>query len=200
MGKKNVEGTYMELKIPVGVSNRHIHLSPEHLAYLFGEGFQLTVMKALSQPGQFAANETVIVRGPKGEQKMRILGPVRGASQVEISITDSFILGVPAVIRMSGDIEGTPGITVIGPKGELQLEKGVIVAKRHVHFSPQDAERFGVKDKEKIRLRTTGERSLIFDEVIARVSPSYALDFHVDIDEANAAGLKNGDVVELVRE
>lgn len=188
----------MPRKIPVGVSNRHIHLSPEHLAYLFGEGFELTVMKPLSQPGQFAANETVIVRGPKGEQRLRILGPTRGESQVEISITDSYALGVPPVIRLSGDIEGTPGITVIGPKGELQLDKGVIVAKRHVHFSLEDAKEFGVTDMQKIRLRTTGERSLIFDEVIARVSSSYALDFHVDIDEANAAGLKNGDTVELV--
>lgn len=188
----------MKKEIPVGVSNRHIHLSAQHLALLFGEGFELTVMKPLSQPGQFAANETVIVRGPKGEQKLRILGPTRGESQVEISITDSFLLGVTPVIRMSGEIEGTPGITVVGPKGELQLEKGVIVAKRHVHFSPEEAKEFGVTDKQKIRMRTKGERSLIFDEVIARVSPQYALDFHIDIDEANAAGLKNGDTVELL--
>jgi putative phosphotransacetylase len=191
----------MSLLIPVGVSNRHIHLSREHLNLLFGEGYELTEMKPLSQPGQFAANETVMIKGPKGElPKVRILGPVRGKTQIEISKTDCFILGIDAPVRMSGDIEGTPGLLVIGPKGQVQLEQGVIIAKRHVHFSPADAVRFGVVDKQKIRLKTRGERSLIFDEVIARVHPEYALDCHLDTDEANAAGLKNGDYVELLKE
>jgi putative phosphotransacetylase len=191
----------MSLLIPVGVSNRHIHLSREHVNILFGEGYELTELKPLSQPGQFAANETVIIKGPKGEfPKVRILGPVRGKTQIEISKTDSFILGIDAPVRMSGDIEGSPGLLVIGPKGQVQLEQGVIIAKRHVHFSPTEAERFGVVDKQKIRLKTIGERSLIFDEVIARVHPEYALDCHLDTDEANAAGLKNGDYVELLKE
>lgn len=191
----------MSKKIPVGVSNRHIHLSPQHLTQLFGKDYELTVLRPLSQPGQFAAKETVTIKGPKGEiANVRILGPVRGETQVEISRTDSYILGVEAPVRMSGDIAGTPGLTVIGPNGEIHLEKGTIIAKRHVHFSPEEAELFGVKDGEKIRLRTVGERSLIFDEVIARVHRNFALDFHVDTDEANAAGLRTGDYVALVEE
>jgi len=191
----------MSKKIPVGVSNRHIHLSPQHLTQLFGKDYQLTVLRPLSQPGQFAAKETVTIKGPKGEiSNVRILGPVRGETQVEISRTDSYILGVEAPVRMSGDIAGTPGLTVIGPNGEIHLDKGTIIAKRHVHFSPEEAELFGVKDGEKICLRTAGERSLIFDEVIARVHRNFALDFHVDTDEANAAGLRTGDYVEVVED
>jgi putative phosphotransacetylase len=191
----------MSKKIPVGVSNRHIHLSPQHLTQLFGKDYELTVLRPLSQPGQFAAKETVTIKGPKGEiSNVRILGPVRGETQVEISRTDSYILGVEAPVRMSGDIAGTPGLTVIGPNGEIHLDKGTIIAKRHVHFSPEEAELFGVKDGEKIRLRTAGERSLIFDEVIARVHRNFALDFHVDTDEANAAGLRTGDYVEVVED
>jgi putative phosphotransacetylase len=191
----------MSKKIPVGVSNRHIHLSPQHLTQLFGKDYELTVLRPLSQPGQFAAKETVTIKGPKGEiSNVRILGPVRGETQVEISRTDSYILGVEAPVRMSGEIAGTPGLTVIGPNGEIHLDKGTIIAKRHVHFSPEEAELFGVKDGEKIRLRTAGERSLIFDEVIARVHRNFALDFHVDTDEANAAGLRTGDYVEVVED
>lgn len=191
----------MDYRIPVGVSNRHIHLSEEDLARLFGENYQLEVLKPLSQPGQFAAKETVTIQGPKNSiEKVRILGPVRGMTQVEVSRTDCYFLGIDAPVRMSGDIEGTPGIIIIGPKGKIEIPKGVIVAKRHVHFSPEEAERFGVKDKQKIRLRVPGERGLIFDEVIARVHPNFRLDCHLDTDEANAAGLKNGDFVELVRD
>lgn len=185
--------------IPVGVSNRHIHLSEEHLERLFGKNFQLSILKPLSQPGQFAANETVTIKGPKGEiRNVRILGPVRGNTQVEVSKTDTFILGVQAPVRMSGDIEGTPGITVIGPLGEVTIDKGVIVAKRHIHFSPKDAEEFGVVDQQKVKIKSIGDRSLIFDEVIVRVHPSFALDCHIDTDEANAAGLSSGDLVELI--
>jgi putative phosphotransacetylase len=166
---------------------------------LFGEGFELSVLKPLSQPGQFAAHETVTIVGPKGEiRNVRILGPVRGETQVEISRTDSFFLGIDAPVRMSGDIEGTPGIRVVGPNGEVELIKGVIVAKRHIHFSPADAEKYGVKDRQKVRVKSLGERSLIFDEVIARVHPSFALDCHLDTDEANGAGIKNGGEVELL--
>lgn len=187
--------------IPVGVSNRHIHLSPQHLTDLFGEGFELTVLKPLSQPGQFAANETVVIRGPKGElRNVRILGPVRGDTQVEISKTDTYTLGVPAPVRMSGNIENTPGLTVIGPKGEVTISKGVIIAKRHIHFSPADAEMYGVVDQQKVKIKSSGERSVIFDEVIARVHATYALDCHIDMDEANAAGIASGDQVELLLE
>lgn len=189
----------MGIQIPVGVSNRHIHVTQETLNALFGEGHQLTSTKPLTQPGEFAAEETVNVRGPKGEiKKVRILGPVRKITQLEISKTDSFALGVQAPVRMSGDIEGTPGVTLIGPNGELTIEKGVIVAKRHVHLHPTDAEHLGLKNKDIVMLKTTGERELIFGDVVARVHESFALDFHLDTDEANAAGLKTGDKVELV--
>lgn len=189
----------MNRLIPVGVSNRHIHLSMEHLNALFGDGFQLTELKPLSQPGQFAANEVVTIKGPKGElRNVRILGPVRGDTQVEISKTDTYVLGVYAPVRMSGDIEGTPGLTVIGPKGEVTIDKGVIIAKRHIHFSPEDALQYGVVDKQKVKIKSLGERSLIFDEVIARVHPTFALDCHIDTDEANAAGITSGDRVELI--
>jgi putative phosphotransacetylase len=185
--------------IPVGVSNRHIHLSQEHLAQLFGPQFELTVLKGLSQPGQFAANETVTVEGPKGTiENVRILGPARSMTQLEISKTDSFKLGINAPVRLSGDIEGTPGIIIHGPKGTITVDKGVIIAKRHIHMTPSDAEKFGVKDNQVVKVKTFGERALIFDEVVVRVNEKFALDMHIDTDEANAAGLKTGDHVELL--
>ncbi|MFT9846938.1 phosphate propanoyltransferase [Aneurinibacillus sp. REN35] len=185
--------------VPVGVSNRHIHLSQKDVEALFGAGYELTPMKALSQPGEFAAEETVTVIGPKHEiHHVRILGPIRARTQVEISRSDSFVLGVKAPIRMSGDLAGTPGITLAGPAGEVKLEEGVIVAQRHIHMTPQDAERFGVKDKDVVQVKTMGERPLIFDKVMVRVHASYGLDFHVDTDEANAAGLQTGDLVEIL--
>jgi putative phosphotransacetylase len=185
--------------IPIGVSNRHIHLSREHLTQLFGEGVELTVLKELSQPGQFAANETVTVEGPKGKiENVRILGPARSMTQLEISKTDSFKLGVNPAVRLSGDIEGTPGIAIHGPKGTITVDKGVIIAKRHIHMTPDDAEKFGVKDGQVVKVKTSGERALMFDEVVVRVNENFALDMHIDTDEANAAGLKTGDKVEFV--
>lgn len=188
----------MSIKIPVGVSNRHLHVTQEVLDALFGENYQLTPMKHLSQPGEFAAEETVTVRGPKGEIKnVRILGPVRKITQLEVSKTDSYKLGVAAPVRLSGNIQGTPGITLIGPKGEITIAEGVIVAKRHLHLHPRDAERLGIKNNDIIMLKTFGDRSLIFDDVVARVDEHFSLDFHIDTDEANAANLKTGDTVEL---
>ncbi|GGA39074.1 phosphate propanoyltransferase [Paenibacillus physcomitrellae] len=185
--------------VPVGVSGRHIHLTQEHIEALFGEGYQLTEFKALSQPGQFAANEQVAVIGPKGEfSKVRILGPARPASQLEISRTDSFVIGVPAPVRESGKIDGTPGVKVKGPKGEVELEQGVIVAARHIHFHTSDAAKWGIADKQLLKVRVGGERGVVFENVIARVSDSFALDMHIDTDEANAAGVKNGDSAEIV--
>ncbi len=190
----------MESKqVPVGVSARHIHLSKEHIAILFGEGAELTVLKDLSQPGQFAANETVAVTGPKGTfPKVRILGPARGKTQIEISRTDAFSIGVNAPVRESGNIAGTPGIIVKGPQGEVVLEEGVIVAARHIHFHTSDAAKWGITNGEQLRVRMHGERPLIFEDVVARVSDSYALDMHIDTDEANAAGSKTGDVGEIL--
>ncbi|PTQ56823.1 MAG: Ethanolamine utilization protein similar to PduL [Candidatus Carbobacillus altaicus] len=183
--------------VPIGVSNRHIHLSARDLDILFGPGYTLHILRPLSQPGQFAAEETVTVVGPKGAiHHVRILGPVRKETQIEISRTDAHTLGIDAPLRLSGDIAGTPGARVIGPQGELHLERGVIIAKRHIHFHPDDAERFGVRDHDVVRVAvgTSGERGLVFDDVIARVHPTFALDFHIDVDEANAAGVKTGDV------
>jgi putative phosphotransacetylase len=185
--------------VPVGVSGRHIHLTQDHIEALFGAGYQLTEFKPLSQPGQFAANETVAVVGPKGKfESVRILGPARPESQLEISRTDSFALGVKAPVRESGKIDGTPGITVKGPAGELELDKGVIVAARHIHFHTSVAEKWGIQDKQLLKVRVGGERGLVFENVLARVSDSFALDMHIDTDEANAAGVKNGDSAEIV--
>ncbi|WNC13680.1 phosphate propanoyltransferase [Brevibacillus brevis] len=188
-----------ELCIPVGVSNRHVHLSPEDVEKLFGPGYQLTALRPLSQPGQFAAKETVTLLGPKGIiHGVRILGPARGATQVEISKTDGFQLGIHPPIRVSGALEGTPGVTIIGPSGCIVLPSGVIVAKCHVHMSEEDARAAKVKDGDSLILRMAGERALIFPDVTVRVSPRYALDFHIDLDEANAANLSTGDQACLI--
>ena len=186
-------------KIPTGVSNRHLHVSQADLETLFGKGYKLKEMKPLSQPGQFAADETLLLVGPKGSiEKCRILGPVRPSTQVEISMTDSFKLGVPGVVRDSGDTKSTPGCTLKGPAGAVTLSEGVIVASRHIHASTADAAKLGVKDMDRVAVRSGGVKSVIFNNVLVRVSDKFALDFHIDTDEANAAGLKNGDMVEIV--
>lgn len=186
-------------QVPVGVSARHIHLSQEHVEILFGKGAGLTEMKPLSQPGQFAANETVEVVGPKGSfPKVRILGPARKRTQLEISRTDAFALGMKPPVRESGNIAGTPGMTIKGPAGEVTVEEGVIVAARHIHFHTSDAERWGIADKQRLRVRLGGERGMVLENVVARVSPDFALDMHIDTDEANAAGASTGDMAEIV--
>lgn len=186
------------LKIPVGVSNRHVHVSKEDLEILYGKDYQLTNIKDLSQPGQYAAKETVTIKGPKGQfEKVRILGPVRKESQVEISLTDSFRLGVKAPIKESGQLEQTPGIELIGPAGSVTLPHGTIVALRHIHMTSQDAGRMGVKDKDIVEVETAGTRRGTLGNVLVRVSDSFSLELHVDIDEANACALKNGDFVFL---
>lgn len=188
-----------ELMIPVGVSNRHLHLSSYDIQLLFGENYELTPLRQLSQEGQFAAKEQVTLLGPKGLIKdVRVLGPARGETQVEISITDGFQLGIHPQVRLSGSIEDTPGLTLIGPKGCVSLQKGVIVAQRHVHMSPENASEFGVNQGETLLLQTPGERSVIFTDVVVRVDPNFQLDFHLDLDEGNAAGLKTGDQVKVI--
>ena len=188
------------LTIPVGVSNRHVHLSQQDLAVLFGNSASLTKSKDLSQPGQFACAETLTLVGPKGViENVRVLGPVRPATQVEISTADGFRLGIKPPVRDSGDLEGSAKATLVGPKGAVTLPQGVVVAARHIHMQETEALRFGVRDKQKVCVRVPGERGLIFDEVLVRVSPNYSLEFHVDLDEANAAGLVNGDRVMLWR-
>ena len=178
----------MSLTIPIETSARHIHLSQEDFETLYGPEAKLTYVKELSQPGQYACKERLTVVGPKGRfENVVILGPFRSSTQVEISVTDARRLGIPAVIRQSGDISGTPGCTLIGPYGSLELKEGVIVAKRHIHMTPLDAVRAHVKDNDIVFVITTSyERSLIFSDVVVRVSPSFSLAMHVDTDEANA--------------
>ncbi|HXL05190.1 MAG TPA: phosphate propanoyltransferase [Bacillota bacterium] len=188
-------------KISVGISARHVHVTEEHLELLFGPGHKLTSIKDLTQPGQFAADEKVTLVGPKGViQRVRILGPVRKATQVEISRTDCYTLGIAAPVRESGDIKGTPGIVIVGPYGPVKIDQGVIVAKRHIHFTPEDAKEFGVEDGQIVMVKTEGERPLIFGDVVARVREDFALDLHLDTDEANAAGLNQGDMVTILDE
>lgn len=178
-------------KVIVETSARHIHISAADLAVLFGADHKLTNKKDLSQPGQFACEEKVIVRGPKGELKMSILGPERKETQVEVSFTDARTLGVAAPIRESGDIAGSAACTVVGPCGEVELKEGVIVAKRHIHLTPEVAEEFGVQDKQIVSVKVeTDGRSLTFGDVICRVNASYAPAMHIDTDEANAAAMK----------
>jgi len=187
-------------KVPVGVSNRHVHLSEKDLAILFGEGYQLTPMKDLSQTGQYAAEEQVtIVTKKNAIQNVRILGPVRKETQVEISRTDAFALGLKPPVRDSGSLENSAPITIVGPKGSVYIEQGVIIAMRHIHMSPKDAEQFGVKDKDIVSVKTEGERSVIFNNCLVRVRDDFVLEFHIDTDEANAAGLNNGDIVEVYK-
>jgi putative phosphotransacetylase len=189
-----------QFQVPVGISNRHVHVSREDLNTLFGEGHELTVKKDLSQKGQYAAEESVTIVGPRGTiPNVRILGPCRKATQVEISRTDSFQLGVTPPVRDSGDLKGTCPLTLIGPAGEVSISEGCILAKRHVHMTPEDADRLGVRDRETIMVRVPGERALVFDEVLARVHETFTWEMHIDTDEANAAGLKNGDLVTIVK-
>ncbi|HHZ00519.1 MAG TPA: phosphate propanoyltransferase [Sedimentibacter sp.] len=190
----------MRFKATVGLSNRHVHLSKDHIDILFGEGHELTPIKDLSQPGQYACDEKVDLVGPKRTIKgVRILGPARKESQVEISLSDAFTLGLDNVpVRDSGKLEGTPGLKLVGPKGEVVLDKGVIVAARHLHMHTSDAEKYGLKDKDLVQVKVGGPRGLTFDNVLVRVNDAYALDMHVDIEEGNAAGLKNGDEIEVI--
>jgi acetate kinase len=187
-----------QIPIPIGVSAHHLHLSQEHVEALFGEGHQLSPRSPLSQPGQFAAEEVVRLIGPRGSSdRVRVLGPARKESQVEISRTEGFQLGIHAPVRMSGDLEGTPGLILEGPAGQVELKDGVIYAHRHLHMTPTDAQRLGLENGDIVRLRVEGDRELIFGDVAVRVSPKFKLEFHLDTDEANAAELNTGDVAYL---
>lgn len=182
-----------DLDIPIAISARHIHLSEAHLAALFGEDHELKVKAWLSQPGQFAAEEKVVLVGPKRELDCRVVGPTRSRTQVEISRTDEFFLGIDAPIRGSGDIDNTPGITLRGPAGEAYIEEGVICSQRHIHMTPEDAETLGVEHKDIVEVGIDSEgRDLIFGDVLVRVSPKFKLEMHVDTDEGNAAELVGG--------
>ena len=186
--------------VTAGISARHVHVTREHLEILYGAGYQLTNKKDLSQPGQFASNETIDVVTEKSSFKnVRILGPIRSKSQVEVSMSDAMKLGLKNIpVRDSGDLAGTPGAKLVGPKGEVELTEGVIVASRHIHMTPAEAASFGVKDKDTVKVRCGGERGLVFENVLIRVNEQYALEMHVDTDEGNAACLKTGQKVRIV--
>jgi len=191
-GKKN-------FLIPVGISNRHIHLSDQDLAVLYGVGHQLSKMKDLKQLGEFAAQETLTLVGPKGViQNARILGPTRKQTQVEISRTDSFALGVNAPVRESGKLEGSPGITLVGPKGSVTIKEGVICALRHIHMSTEDAKSLGLQDRSFVKVKVPGPREMVLGQVLLRVAENFVLEMHLDTDEANSAWVKNKDQLELV--
>ena len=179
----------MNKPVLIETSARHVHVSRRVLNILFGEGYELTAKKDLSQPGQFACEERVQVIGPKSSfPAVSILGPVRPETQVELSAGDARSIGVKAPIRESGDLEGSAGCKLVGPKGEVELKDGVIVAKRHIHMTPEDAEKYGLEDKQVVSVKVdTAERSLVFGDVVVRVSPKYALAMHIDTDESNAA-------------
>ena len=184
----------MNRPVLVETSARHIHVSRRVLDILFGEGYELTKKKDLSQPGQYACEERIAVIGPKGQfPGVSILGPVRPATQVEISASDARSIGVAAVVRESGDIAGTPGCKIVGPKGEIEIENGVIVAKRHIHMTPDDAEKYGLQDKQVVEVKVSSDdRTLTFGDVVVRVHPNFALAMHIDTDESNAALCKPG--------
>ena len=185
--------------VPVGISNRQIHLSEQHIEELFGAGHTLTKTKDLSQPGQFACEETVTLIGPKGSLPgVRVLGPARKASQVELAATDTFKLGVKPPVRDSGKLEETPGIDVEGPMGKVHLDAGVIIAARHIHMTPEDALMHSLKDGDHVRVVVPGVRGGIIEHVLVRVSPNYALDMHLDTDEGNAFSLSNGMHLEVL--
>ena len=178
------------MKIMVETSARHLHVSQEALEARFGKGAKLTNKKDLSQPGQFACEEKVKVVGPRGDITMSILGPVRRATQIEVAFTDARKLGIAAPVRESGDIAGTPGCKLVGPAGEIEIDCGVIVAKRHIHLTPENAKQYGLHDKQIVSVSVGGQgRKLIFGDVVVRVSDKFAPAMHVDTDEANAAGL-----------
>ena len=188
--------------IPVGVSNRHIHLTREHVDILFGKGYELEKMKDLSQPGQYACKETLTIVGPslRPIEKVRVLGPERRASQVEISRTDAYTLKVKAPVRESGKTSGSAGITIVGPCGVVKLDEGCIIANRHIHMAPEDGVRFGVSDGDTVTVDAIGERRTRFYDVQVRVSPDFRLEMHVDTDDANAVWLSGKSTVQIVKE
>jgi len=179
-------------------SGKHCHLTRETLDKLYGEGFQLEIKKMLTQPGQYVALQTVKMIGPRNCADIAIIGPLRKVNQIEISLTDARTLGFNAPIRESSDVKGSPGCKLIGPCGEVDIEEGVIIAKRHVHLTPEDAEKAGITDGQVVKVRVEGERALVFDEVMARVNSEYATFMHIDYDEINAAALIGTDTTGVI--
>ena len=196
------DGVAVGNDVPVGVSNRHIHLNKADLETLFGKGYELTPFKDLSQPGQYACKELLTIIGPslRPIENVRVLGPLRNKSQVEISTTDSYVLKVKPPVRESGKLTGSAGITIIGPKGVVSLAEGCIIANRHIHMSPSDAMKFNVKDGDFVIVDVAGKRRTRWYDVQVRVHPDFRLEMHVDTDDANATGIGNGCKVQIVKE
>ena len=189
-----------ELFIQVEASGRHIHLSQVHIDILFGNGYSLTKFKDLSQPGQYACKERVTITGPKGSiSNVVVLGPPRPNTQVEVSLTDTLALGIKAPVKESGSIENTPGIKISTERGSIEIDKGVIVAKRHIHITPEDAKKFGVSDKQIVNVEVLGSRPLIFKDTVIRVSEKFKTYMHIDYDEANACGFTKGTLCRIVK-
>ncbi len=191
--QKLVESVARRAFVPMEASGRHVHVTAGQAQTLFGH--PLTPKRPLSQPGQFLSNERVSVVGPKGTfRNVAVLGPERGEAQVEIALTDGKTLGITPPVKPSGDISGSPGVLLEGPRGRVELPTGVIAAQRHIHMTPEDARRWGVEDRQRVRLRAYTARPVVFGDVLVRVSPEYATFVHLDYDEANACGMKNGDL------
>ena len=187
------EAVIGRLFVELEASGRHVHVTVEQAMILFGH--RLTPKRPLSQPGQYLANERVTVVGPKGRfENVAVLGPERGEAQVEVSLTDARTLGIDAPVRLSGDVSHSPGAVLEGPRGRVPLSQGVIAARRHIHLTPEDASRFGVKDKQNVRLKVYTDRPCVFEDVTVRVSPQFASYVHLDYDEANACGFRKGDL------
>ena len=189
-----------EYYVPAAASGRHVHLKRGDLEALFGAGYTLKELRPLSQPGQYACEEKVTLIGPKDRiEGVRVLGPERPETQAEVSLTDTFRLGIKPVVRMSGDTAGTPGCRLVGPAGEVELREGVIVAARHLHMSNEEAALYGLKSGDIVSARKKGERDTTFGNILVRSGDAHSLELHLDTDEANAAGIRNGDLLELIR-
>lgn len=189
-----------ENEIQVGISNRHLHISKEDQDCLFGKGYEMNKIKDLSQPGQYACKETVTISGPKGAiEKVRILGPIRNQTQVEVLTGDCMKLGTPSVVRISGDLKNTPGVTITGPKGSVQIKEGLIVAERHIHMTLAEAQRFGVHDGQNVNIEFTGHRGGIYKNVAIRANDSSALECHLDIEEANAMNMNSLSKIKIIK-
>lgn len=189
-----------EAFIEVEASGRHVHLSKADMEALFGKGYELTKAKDLSQPGQYACKERVMITGPKGSLKnVIVLGPCRSNTQVEVSLTDLASLGLKAPVKQSGDLEGTPGLKISVDDKEVNVNEGLIVAKRHIHMTPQDAEKFVVQDNEEVNVKVFGNRPLVFEGVVVRVNANYKTYMHIDYDEANACGFQKGTFAKIVK-